>query len=113
VPNTIVHERVLPPIGTDAIYAYCHGAEPQELHARMFSLLMASSRTPLPAAPPRRSYLCWPRSEADLELSWQIHQGAEMRRFSLIAGRTEKRMGKVTVHIGGFALPVMSGRIDL
>jgi trans-2,3-dihydro-3-hydroxyanthranilate isomerase len=115
VPNTIEHERVLPPIGTDAIYAYCHGAEPQELHARMFSPLdgIVEDSATGSAAAAILSLLAALRSEADLELSWQIHQGAEMRRFSLIAGRTEKRMGEVTVHIGGFAVPVMSGRIDL
>jgi trans-2,3-dihydro-3-hydroxyanthranilate isomerase len=41
-------------------------------------------------------------------------QGVEMGRRSLISGRTEKRAGAVTaVHIGGFAVQVMSGAFDL
>jgi trans-2,3-dihydro-3-hydroxyanthranilate isomerase len=54
------------------------------------------------------------RSESDSEISWRIEQGVEMGRPSLISGRTEKRNGAVTaVHIGGFAVQVMSGVFDL
>jgi trans-2,3-dihydro-3-hydroxyanthranilate isomerase len=113
--NALTHERVLPPIGTDAIYCYCSGATPQELHARMFSPLDGIVEDPATgsAAAATISLLASLRSERDSEVSWRIEQGAEMGRPSLLKGRTEKRNGAVTaVHIGGFAVQVMSGLID-
>lgn len=115
-PDTKTHERVLPPIGTDAIYAYCHGATPQELHARMFSPLDGIVEDPATgsAAAATISLLAALRPEHDAEMSWRIEQGVEMGRPSLLKGRTEKRNGAVTaVHIGGFAVQVMSGLIDV
>jgi len=54
------------------------------------------------------------RSESDSEISWRIEQGVEMGRPSLISGRNYKRHGAVpAVHIGGFAVQVMSGVFDL
>jgi Phenazine biosynthesis-like protein len=65
-PNTLIHEQVLPPVGTDAIFAYALGANPEELHARMFSRRsMASRKTPRPAAPPPRQSRIWPPFEAN------------------------------------------------
>jgi trans-2,3-dihydro-3-hydroxyanthranilate isomerase len=115
-PNALTHERVLPPIGTDAIYAYCPGATPQELHARMFSPLDGIVEDPATgsAAAATISLLASLRSERDGEMSWRIEQGFEMGRPSLLKGRTETRDGTVTaVHIGGFAVQVMSGVFDL
>ena len=115
-PDALTHERVLPPIGTDAIYCYCPGATPQELYARMFSPLDGIVEDPATgsAAAATIALLAAQRPEHDLEMSWRIHQGVEMGRRSLISGRTEKRNGAVTfVHIGGFAVQVMSGLFDL
>jgi trans-2,3-dihydro-3-hydroxyanthranilate isomerase len=115
-PNGPAHERVLPPIGTDAIYCYCAGDAPQELHARMFSPLDGILEDPATgsAAAATISLLASLRPECDLEMSWRIHQGVEMGRRSQISGRTEKRKGEVTaVHVGGFAMQVMSGVFDL
>jgi trans-2,3-dihydro-3-hydroxyanthranilate isomerase len=115
-PNALTHERVLAPIGTDAIYCYCRTARPQELHARMFSPLDGIVEDPATgsAAGAIISLLAALRPEHDLDLPWRIHQGVEMGRPSLISGRTEKRNGAVTaVHIGGFAVQVMSGLVDL
>ena len=115
-PDALTHERVLPPIGTDAIYCYCPGATPQELYARMFSPLDGIVEDPAigSAAAATIALLAAQRPEHDLEMSWRIHQGVEMGRRSLISGRTEKRNGAVTfVHIGGFAVQVMSGLFDL
>jgi trans-2,3-dihydro-3-hydroxyanthranilate isomerase len=115
-PNALTHERVLPPIGTDAIYCYCPGATPQELHVRMFSPLDGIAEDPATgsAAAATISLLASLRSQRDGELSWHIEQGLEMGRPSLLRGRTEKRDGNVTaVHIGGFAVQVMSGVFDL
>jgi trans-2,3-dihydro-3-hydroxyanthranilate isomerase len=115
-PNALTHERVLPPIGTDAIYAYCPGATPQELHARMFSPLDGIAEDPATgsAAAATISQLAALRPDSHGQISWRIEQGFEMGRPSLLKGRTEKRDGTVTaVHIGGFAVQVMSGLIDL
>jgi trans-2,3-dihydro-3-hydroxyanthranilate isomerase len=115
-PNALTHERVLPPLGTDAIYCYSRGATPQQLHARMFSPLDGIVEDPATgsAAAATLSLLAALRSERDAELSWRIEQGVEMGRPSLLKGRTEKHEGNVTaVHIGGFAVQVMSGVFDL
>ncbi len=115
-PNTLTHERVLPPLGTDAIYCYSRGATPQQLHARMFSPLDGIVEDPATgsAAAATISLLAALRPERDAEMSWRIEQGVEMGRPSLLKGRTEKRDGAVTaVHIGGFAVQVMSGTFDL
>jgi trans-2,3-dihydro-3-hydroxyanthranilate isomerase len=114
-PNSKTHERVLPPLGTDAIYCYSRGATPQQLHARMFSPLDGIIEDPATgsAAAATISLLAALRSERDAEMSWRIEQGVEMGRPSLLKGRTEKRDGTVTaVHIGGFAVQVMSGLIN-
>jgi trans-2,3-dihydro-3-hydroxyanthranilate isomerase len=114
-PDTKTHERILPPIGTDAIYAYCPGATPQELHARMFSPLDGIVEDPATgsAAAATISLLAALRPEQG-EMSWRIHQGFEMNRPSLLQGRTEKHNGIIAaVHIGGFAVQVMSGVFDL
>jgi trans-2,3-dihydro-3-hydroxyanthranilate isomerase len=115
-PNALTHERVLPPIATDAIYAYCPGATPQEFYARMFSPLDGIVEDPATgsAAAATISLLAALRPESDGEMAWSIEQGIEMGRPSLLKGRTEKRDGAVTAaHIGGFAVQVMSGLFDL
>jgi trans-2,3-dihydro-3-hydroxyanthranilate isomerase len=114
-PDTKAHERVLPPIGTDAIYAYCPGSAPHDLHARMFSPLDGIVEDPATgsAAAATLSLLAALRAEPDEEVSWRIEQGVEMGRRSLLSGRTEKRNTAVTaVHIGGLVKQVMSGLID-
>lgn len=113
-PNSKTHERVLPPIGTDAIYCYSRGATPQQLHTRMFSPLDGIVEDPATgsAAAATIALLATLRPERDAEMSWRIEQGVEMGRPSLLKGRTEKCDGTVTaVHIGGFAVQVMSGLI--
>lgn len=115
-PNALAHERILPPIGTDAIYAYCHSATPQNLHARMFSPLDGIIEDPATgsAAAATIAHLASIAAERNVEMTWRIEQGVEMGRPSLLQGRTEKRNGIVAaVHIGGFAVPVMSGHFDL
>jgi trans-2,3-dihydro-3-hydroxyanthranilate isomerase len=115
-PNALTHERVLPPIGTDAIYCYCPGATPQEIHARMFSPLDGIVEDPATgsAAAATIALLAALRPESDGQMSWRIHQGVEMGRGSLISGRSEKRNAAVAaVHIGGLVVQVMSGVFDL
>ncbi len=114
-PNALTHEQVLPPIGTDAIFAYSLGSTPEELHARMFSPLDGIPEDPATgsAAAATVALLATLRTERDGEIAWRIEQGIEMGRPSLLLGRTEKRDGAVTaVHIAGHAVQVMRGFID-
>jgi trans-2,3-dihydro-3-hydroxyanthranilate isomerase len=56
-PNWAAHERVLPPAGTDGVYAYWRGSADGELHARMFSPLDATIEDPATSSatgPPSR-----------------------------------------------------------
>jgi trans-2,3-dihydro-3-hydroxyanthranilate isomerase len=115
-PNLLAHERVLPAIGTDAIFAYARGAAETELHARMFAPLDATVEDPATgsATAATISLLAGLRPERDGEVSWRVEQGVDMGRPSLLLGRTQKRGGQVTaVHVAGHAVPVMRGVLYL
>lgn len=115
-PDFAAHERVLPAIGTDAVYAYCRGAADGELHARAFAPLDASVEDPATgsATAATIALLASLRPDPDGEVVWRIEQGVDMGRASLLLGRTEKRGGLVhAVHIAGRAVPVMRGWLEL
>jgi trans-2,3-dihydro-3-hydroxyanthranilate isomerase len=115
-PNLAAHERVLPPIGTDAVFAYASGDVAEELHARMFSPLDSIAEDPATgsAAAATLAFLAAQRPAREAETSWRITQGVDMGRPSLILGRTVKRGGVVTaVHLGGKAVAVMRGSLDI
>jgi trans-2,3-dihydro-3-hydroxyanthranilate isomerase len=115
-PSLAAHERVLPPIGTDAVFAYARGDAAEELHARMFSPLDSIAEDPATgsAAAATLAFLAAQRPGRDVETSWCISQGVDMGRPSLILGRTAKRDGVVTaVHLGGEAVAVMRGSLDI
>lgn len=114
-PNAIVHERVLPAVGTDAVFAYVHGSDAGHLHARMFAPLDATIEDPATgsAAAATIALLTQLRPQADADLTWSIEQGVDMGRPSLILGRTEKRAGAVTaVRVAGHAVLVMRGTLQ-
>lgn len=113
-PNAIVHERVLPRAGTDAVFAYVRGSDAGHLHARMFAPLDATIEDPATGSASAATIALLAQLEpaADGDLVWRIEQGVDMGRPSLILGRTEKRAGAVTaVYIGGHAVPVMHGTL--
>jgi trans-2,3-dihydro-3-hydroxyanthranilate isomerase len=113
-PSLAAHERVLPPAGTDSVFAYTRGDAPEDLHARMFSPLDSIAEDPATgsAAAATLAFLGAQRPERDL--TWRIEQGMDMGRPSLILGRTRKRDGAVTaVHVGGHAVAVMHGSLDI
>jgi trans-2,3-dihydro-3-hydroxyanthranilate isomerase len=115
-PSLAAHERVLPPIGTDAVFAYARGDAAEELHARMFSPLDSIAEDPATgsAAAATLAFLAAQRPARDAEITWRITQGVDMGRPSLILGRTAKRDGVVTaVHLGGQAVVVMRGSLDI
>jgi trans-2,3-dihydro-3-hydroxyanthranilate isomerase len=115
-PNLPAHERVLPPIGTDAVFAYARGELAEELHARMFSPLDSIAEDPATgsAAAATLAFLAAQRPGGDAQIGWRITQGVDMGRPSLILGRTAKRDGMVTaVHLGGQAVTVMRGSLAI
>jgi trans-2,3-dihydro-3-hydroxyanthranilate isomerase len=115
-PNSLVHERVLPPIGTDAIFAYVRGTAAGELHARMFAPLDATFEDPATGSATAATigFLAALRPERDSEITWRVEQGVDMGRPSLLLGRTEKHGGVVTaVHVAGHAVLVMNGLLHV
>jgi trans-2,3-dihydro-3-hydroxyanthranilate isomerase len=115
-PNLAAHERLLPPIGTDAVFAYAWGEGTEELHARMFAPLDSIVEDPATgsAAAATLAFLAAQRPVRDAQTRWRITQGVDMGRPSLILGRTVKRDGVVTaVHLGGEAVAVMRGSLDI
>lgn len=115
-PVPAQHERVLPPLGTDAIFVYVRMGLDGELQARMFSPLDACVEDPATgsASGATMALLASLLANRDGEQTWRIEQGVDMGRPSLILGRTEKRGGAVTaVHVAGRAALVMSGTLQL
>jgi trans-2,3-dihydro-3-hydroxyanthranilate isomerase len=113
-PRLEAHERVLPPAGTDAIYVYCHGTEPGELHARTFAPVDGCLEDPATgsATGAAIALLASLTPQQQGEASWRIHQGVDMGRPSLILGRTQKQAGKVSaVQVAGRVIPMMSGQL--
>lgn len=110
------HERVLPPAGTDAVYAYVRGSVAGELHARCFAPLDATVEDPATgsATAATIALLASLHPQENSEMAWRVEQGTDMGRPSLLKGRTEKHAGIVTaVHISGQAVPVMRGVLNV
>ncbi len=114
-PDTSAHERVLPPLGIDGIFAYYSPRATNELHARVYAPLDATIEDPATgsataAAIALRTFL---RPERDVALNWRVEQGVDMGRPSVLFGRTQKSAGLVTgTHVSGHAVPIMSGFLD-
>ena len=110
-PVLSAHERILPAVGTDSIFAYVRGESRGNLHARMFSPLDGIVEDPATgsAAAATIAMLASIGTE-DGSLTWRIEQGVDMGRPSLLLGRTSRLGGQVkSVHIAGHAVPVMEG----
>jgi trans-2,3-dihydro-3-hydroxyanthranilate isomerase len=115
-PHLPAHERVLPTVGTDAVYAYVRGSGAGELHARCFAPLDATPEDPATgsATAATIALLASLHPDMDAEMHWRIEQGVDMGRPSLLQGRTVKRAGMVTaVYIAGQAVPVMRGVLNV
>ncbi len=111
-PDLATHERLLPPLRTDAIFAYVPGPEAGRLQARMFAPLDGCLEDPATgsATAATIALLASLDGKSDSHLAWQVEQGVDMGRPSLLLGRTEKRAGMVrAVHVGGQAVEVMRG----
>jgi trans-2,3-dihydro-3-hydroxyanthranilate isomerase len=115
-PDIATHERLLPPLGTDAVYAYHSETSPTQLHARTFSPLDNTLEDPATGSATAATIAMLATHEKDdnVETQWRIEQGVDMGRPSLLLGRTQREHGQVTaVHIGGQAVPIMRGTIDI
>jgi trans-2,3-dihydro-3-hydroxyanthranilate isomerase len=115
-PDLSAHERILPPVGTDSIFAYVRNARSFELSARMFSPLDGIIEDPATgsAAAAAIALLAACSAEREADAAWRIEQGVDMGRPSLLLGGTDKRGGIVTaVRIGGHAVPFMRGTLEL
>ena len=113
------HEALLPAVGVDAVYAYCRDVlQPfidgsAVLHARTFSPLDGVPEDPatgsaMAAMIARRAGL---DAVCEGELRWQLHQGVDMGRPSLLLGRTVCAPGKrpTEVYVGGYCARLMAG----
>ena len=115
-PVLSLHERFLPPLGTDAIYAWVRGDSPGLLHARMFSPLDACVEDAATGSATAATLARLAAADGGLnpELHWRVEQGVEMGRPSLLLGRTVREdAGVIATYIAGHAVPVMLGIIGL
>jgi trans-2,3-dihydro-3-hydroxyanthranilate isomerase len=113
-PSLAAHERVLPPAGTDSVFAYARGGAPEHLHARMFSPLDSVAEDPATGSATAATLAFLAAQQPEGDVTWRIEQGVDMGRPSLILGRTCKRGDTVTaVHVGGHAVAVMRGSLDI
>ena len=106
------HARILPPLGTDAVYAYCLDRDPHRLQARAFAPLDGCSEDPATgsatAAAIALRALCHPLPGGTSQ--WTVHQGVDLGRPSLILGCVVKEEGAIRqVRIAGHAVTVMQG----
>ena len=110
-PLLSAHERILPAVGTDSIFAYVRAESRGDLHARMFSPLDGIVEDPATGSAAAAAIaLIASIGIEDGSVSWRIEQGVDMGRPSLLLGRTSRLGGQVkSVHIAGHAVPVMEG----
>ena len=109
------HAQVLPPLGTDAIYAWVRGTAPGELHARMFAPLDACVEDPATGSATAALIALLATLEPALnsEAHWRVEQGVDMGRPSLLLGRTVgEDGGGIATYIAGHAVPVLRGVIE-
>lgn len=100
-PNFAAHERILPSIGTDAVYSYCRGASDQELHARTFAPLDASIEDPATgsATAATIALLASLRPGRDAEIAWRANRGRHGTSEPVVGRHTEaRRSGSCGAH---------------
>ena len=120
-PDAVAHERILPALGVDAIYAYVRdrddGADGATvLHARMFAPLDGIAEDPATGSATAAvlALLTELDPAADAERRWRVHQGDDMGRPSVLLGTTTRRQGRQQpVRLAGRCVPVMNGVIGL
>ena len=118
-PDLSAHEKLLPGIGVDAIFAYVRDrddAGTRVLHARMYAPLDGIVEDPATGSATAATLALLTELEAnqDAECHWRVHQGDDMGRPSILLGSTAKRAGALQfVRVGGRCVPVMTGTLDM
>ncbi len=118
-PDLTAHEKFLPGIGVDAIFAYVRDQDEGEfgvLHARMYAPLDGIPEDPATGSATASTLALLTQLEraSDIERRWRVHQGDDMGRPSVLLGGTTKRAGKVaSVRVGGRCAPVMTGTLSI
>ena len=118
-PDLGAHEKFLPGIGVDAIFAYVRDPDDAGtgvLHARMYAPLDGIPEDPATgsATASTLALLTDLEQAADIERRWRVHQGDDMGRPSILLGATAKRGGALqSVRVGGRCAPVMQGSMDI
>lgn len=116
-PDFAAHAALLPPIGTDVIYAYTQDIGPDgveagcDVQARAFEPLVGVVESPATgsAAAALTAALAELRSDGDMHL--RVGQGFDMGRPSLLLARVNRALGDV--HVGGRCVAMMQGTFDL
>lgn len=104
---------LLQPLWGHALYIYACGYS-GEIRARMFAPGLGLGEDPATgsAAATLACVLAQAATDADGEFHWDIHQGIEMGRPSLLRTSVRKRAGQIVLaQVGGFAVRVASGTI--
>ena len=118
-PDLAAHEKFLPGVGVDAIFAYVRGPDEAEtgvLHARMYAPLDGIPEDPATgsATASTLALLTDLDRAADIERRWRVHQGDDMGRPSILLGATTKLGGALQfVRVGGRCAPVMTGTLNV
>ncbi len=118
-PDLAAHEKLLPGIGTDAIFAYVRASDEgptRVLHARMYAPLDGIVEDPATGSATASTLALLSELDpaSEREFSWRVHQGDDMGRPSTLLGSTAKRGGKVEyARVGGRCAPVMQGTLDI
>lgn len=118
-PDAAAHEKFLPGIGVDAIFAYVRGPDEAGqgvLHARMYAPLDGIPEDPATGSATAATFalLTELAPAQDLECRWRLHQGDDMGRPSILLGAAAKRGGAVTaVRVGGRCAAVMTGTLNV
>ena len=92
---------------------YLYVREPSCLRARMFSPLAGTPEDPATgsAATPLAGFLL--RLEGGESATYEIHQGVEMGRPSLLLASARRGPDGIRARVGGGCVPVMQGSVQL
>ncbi len=120
-PNAAAHAEFLPPVGTDAVFAYCRppaacaAGEEIILHARTFSPLDGVVEDPATgsACAATIALLATLDPVNSAGRTWRIHQGVDMGRPSLLLGRTKTNGTAIDTYIGGRCVAVLDGVLPM
>ena len=115
-PDFAAHAALLPLDGADAAFAYWRAADSGAeavLHARTFSPLDGVIEDPATGSACAAAIALLASLDPAGAQSWRIHQGVDMGRASLLAGRTIRHGASIDTYIGGRCVAVLEGSMTL